>query len=199
MEIEEMQALWSELTDQLEKQKKLTDKIIMDMTQERYSNKFRKITNIETFGALVCFIMGLYILINFPKLDTWYLMACGAITLTFLFGLPLMALSALRNIRNVNIRDKNYKEALLDYSKAKRRIMNIQKVAIFASFIVMIAASGVFAKVWGNKDFFLVERNMWANLALLGALLFVSFFAYWGYRGYSRLTNSAENILKELE
>jgi amino acid transporter len=199
MEIEEMQALWSEMSDQLEHQKKLTDKIIMDMTQERYSNKFRKITTIETIGALVCFIMGIYILVNFYKLDTWYLMACGAITLIFLFALPILVLRALRNIRNVNIRDKNYKETLLDYSKAKKRLMNLQKAAIFASFIIMIAASGVFAKIWSNKDFFMAERNIWANLAIVVAILFVSFFSYWGYRSYGRLTNAAENVLKELE
>ena len=37
MEIEEMQALWSDMSNQLEHQKKLTDKIIMDMTQDDHT------------------------------------------------------------------------------------------------------------------------------------------------------------------
>jgi len=48
MEIEEIKALWSEMSDQLEQQKKLTNEIIMSMTQERYSNKFRTISKYET-------------------------------------------------------------------------------------------------------------------------------------------------------
>lgn len=199
MEIEEMQALWSDLTNQLDHQKKLTDKIIMDMTQERYSKKFKTITNMETLGAIVCFVLGIYILVNFHKLDTWYLMTCGTLTILFVFGLPFLALRALRKIQNINIKNKNYKEVLLDYTKAKNHLMTIQKGAVIASFIIMITASGVFAKIWSNKDFFTVERNIWANLSILLALIFVSFTSYWGFRSYSKLTNSAGNILKDLE
>lgn len=199
MEIEEMQALWSDLTNQLDHQKKLTDKIIMDMTQQRYSNKFRTITTMETIGSIVCFGMGIYILVNFYKLDTWYLMACGILTILFVFCLPILALRALRKIQNINIKNKNFKEVLLDYTNAKNHLMTIQKGAVIASFIIMITASGVFAKIWSNKDFFMVERNIWANLSIVVALLFVSFCSFWGYRSYSRLTNSAENILKDLE
>ncbi len=199
MELEEMQALWSDLTNQLDHQKKLTDKIIMNMTQEKYSNKFRTITTIETIGAIFCFTIGVCVLANFSKLDTWYLMLCGVIMVAFLLGLPVLALRALRKIRAVNITNKSFKEALLDFSKAKKNLMNIQKGAVAASFVVMIAASGVGAKILGNKDFFLVERNIWANFSILLALVFVSFTSYWGYRSYSKITNSAENILKELE
>lgn len=199
MEIEEMQALWSDMSNQLEHQKKLTNKIIMDMTQERYSNKFRTIATMETIGAIFCSVIGIVILANFSKLDTWYLMLCGAITVAFILGLPVLALRALRKIRTINITNKNYKEALLEFSNAKKHLMNIQKGAVVASFIVMIAASGVGAKLLGNKDFFLIERNIWANLSILLAIVFVSFTSYWGYRSYSKLTNSAENILKDLD
>lgn len=199
MELEEMQALWSDLTNQLDHQKKLTDKIIMDMTQEKYLNKFRTITTMETIGAFGCSAMAIYILVNFSKLDTWYLILCGVITVLFVLVLPILALRALRKIRTIDISNKNFKEALLDFSKAKNHLMNIQKAAVLASFVVMFAAAGVFAKIWSNKDFFMVERNVWANLSILLALVFVSFTSYWGYRSYSKITNSAENILKELE
>ncbi len=199
MEIEEMKALWSEMSDQLEKQKKLTNEIIMNMTQERYTNKFRTLSNYERVGAVICFGIGLYIMINFGKLDTWYLQACGIFTLVVLFALPILVLNSLKKIRNLNITNTNYKETLLNYSKAKRKLLRLQKFGIFLSFILMFAVSGVFAKIWSNKDFFMVERNIWANLSIVFAVLFVVFCSYWGYRSYNRITGSAESVLRELE
>ena len=41
MELEEMQTVWSQMSDQLEQQQKLTDKIIIDMTQQKFKNRFK--------------------------------------------------------------------------------------------------------------------------------------------------------------
>ena len=101
MDIEEIKAVWSEMSDQLEKQKKLTNEIILNMTQERYSNKFQKVTIIESFGAFICFIAALYLLLNFGKLDTWYLIMCGIITLGFMLILPVLVLRSLSKIKNL--------------------------------------------------------------------------------------------------
>ena len=92
MEMEEIQATWSKLSNELEQQKKLTNEIIMNMTQERYSNKFRTLSTYETFGALFCLLLAVGILVNITKLDTWYLMTCGIITLLFLIILLLVLL-----------------------------------------------------------------------------------------------------------
>lgn len=199
MEIDEMKALWSEMSDQLEQQKKLTNEIIMSMTQERYSNKFRTISAYERVGAIICFGTAIYIVTNFGKLDTWYLKACGAFTLGVLLILPVLVLRSLKKIRNIKITSSAYKEALVNYTRAKQNLLRLQQVGVLLSFILMFAISGVFAKLFGNKDFFLVERNMWANLSIGFAVVFVIFFSYFGYRSYKRITNSAENILKELE
>lgn len=199
MEIEELQALWSEMSDQLEQQKKLTNEIIMNMTQERYTNKFKTLSNYERLGAVICFGIGIHILMNFGKLDTWYLQVCGIFTLAVLFILPILVLNSLKKIRNLNITNTSYKETLINYSKAKQNLLKLQQFGIFLSFILMFAISGVFAKIWSNKDFFMVERNIWANLSILFAVLFVIVCSYWGYRSYRHITSSAENILKELE
>lgn len=199
MEMEEIQALWSEMSDGLEQQKKLTNEIIMNMTQERYRNKFRTISTYETIGTVICFAMAMYIMVNFGKLDTWYLMACGIFTLAFLIVLPILVLKSLRRIRNLNIIEKNYKETLVSYSKARKNLMTLQQFGIYASYILMFAASAVFSKVWSNKDFFIRERNIWAYAAIVVAIVFVFVVSRWGYRSYKNITNAAENILKELE
>ena len=89
MELEELQSAWTKMSDELDQQKKLTNKIILDMTKQKYQNKFTTITKYESLGALVCFAIALFVIFNFNKLDTWYLQACGAFTLLFLIVLPV--------------------------------------------------------------------------------------------------------------
>ena len=199
MEIEEMQMLWSEMSDQLEQQKKLTNEIIMNMTQEKYSNKFRTISTYETIGAIVCFAVAIYILANFGSLDTWYLKACGIFTLTFLFVLPILVLRALGKIMRLNIMDKSYKDTLVSYTKAKTNLLRLQQFGIVASFLLMFTASAIFSKVWSNKDFFTMERDIGSYVAMGIAIVFVILVSRWGYGHYKRITSSAESLLKEIE
>lgn len=199
MEIEEMKTLWSEMSDQLEQQKKLTNEIIMNMTQERYTNKFRTISTYETFGALLCLIVFLFILLNLKKLDTWYLMTCGIITLAFISVLPVLTLMLLGKIKNFNIIDKSYKEALIGFQRAKKNLLTLQQFAIYASFIIIFTSSAVFAKIFGNKDFFMIDRGIKEYLVFGFTIAFVFFFSRWGLRAYKKITKSAENVLNEAE
>ena len=199
MEIEEMKTLWSEVSHQLEQQKKLTNEIIMNMTQERYTNKFKTISTYETIGAIICYGIAINILANFGKLDTWYLKACGIFTIAFLLILPVLVLRALSRIKRLNITNKNYKETLVSYTKAKTRLLKLQQFGIAGSFVLMFAVAAVFSKLWSNKDFFMIERNAWSYVVIGVASLFVALVSRWGYGHYKRITNSAESLLKELE
>ena len=100
MELEEMKTLWGEMSIEIEKQKKLTDSLIIKMTQADYRNKISKILIPEAIGALVCFAGILFILINIQKLNNWYLLVCGITSALILFVLPLLSLKAvLRSAR----------------------------------------------------------------------------------------------------
>lgn len=199
MELEEIQATWAQMSDELEKQKKLTNQIILQMTQERYSNKFRTITTVETIGALICFAAALYILANITKLDTWYLMASGIFTLAFLLVMPILVLRALGRIKKIDILTTNYRETLVKYERAKKNLLLLQQFGIYASFILMFTTAAVFSKIWSNEDFFRVERGPWIYGSIVVAAVFVALFARWGYKCYKSVTSSAEGIIKELE
>ncbi|MGI9551836.1 MAG: hypothetical protein ACR2MT_11595 [Aurantibacter sp.] len=199
MDLEQIQATWSQLSSELEQQKKLTKQIILQMTQERYSNKFNTISTYETIGAIICLVVGIYILGNIAKLDTWYLLACGIFTVAFLFGMPIMVLSALHRIKNMDILEHSYKDTLVRYEKAKKNLLMLQQFGIYASFILMFSTAAVFSKIWSNEDFFMIERDGWIYGSIAVAVIFVIFFARWGYKCYKSVTSSAENILNELE
>jgi len=199
MELQEMQQVWQEMSLELDKQKKLTNDIIMKMTQEKYSNRFKTISVYETLGAVICYVMAMYILSNFSKLDTWYLQFCGIFTLLYLTTLPILVLRSLKRIQHLDISHKNYKETLYAYTKEKKNLLLLQKVAVVGSFLVMFSSLPVFSKLIAKKDFFAITFGPSFYISSLVVLLFLFFFARWGYRSYLKITNSAENILKELE
>lgn len=199
MELEELQSTWVQMSAKLEQQKKLTDKIILHMTQERYIKKFKHISIFETVGAMICFVVAFYILLNFQSLDTWYLILCGIFTLIFLVVLPILVLRAIYTIKYLDIFSNSYKDVLVKYLQAKKNLLLLQQLSIYMSVIQLFAVAVVFAKIWGNKDFFTVDRGIWDYVSILGAGLFIFFLARWAYSGYLKLTGSAEEILKELK
>src|SRR6056297_2570482 len=133
MELEELQATWSEMSQELEKQKKLTNEIILKMTQDRYRKKFSKLRNLETVGAMICYLWVVFFLFNFGKLDTWYLQICGVLTIAFLIILPTLVLKSLKKIQNLDILNGSYKKNLVIYIKEKNKLLKIQQMGIYLS------------------------------------------------------------------
>ena len=199
MELEELQEAWTQMGQELEQQKKLTNTIIMQMTQEKYKNKFKKLANYEGVGALICFVLGIIILINFTKLDTWYLITCGVLSLVFLIALPILVLQALYKIKGLNIIKNSYKDNLIHYTKAKNRLLLLEQIGIGCSFLMLFCIVPVTSKIFDNKDVFL-EALKTEQLIVLGIMiLFLMFFSRWGYRSYKKITNSAANLLEDLK
>lgn len=198
MDLEELQLAWTQMSEQLENQKKLTDKIILQMTQDKYKNKFNKITIFESFGAILCFVAALYVIVNFYKLDTWYLIACGIFTLLFYLVMPVLVLRSLFKIKHMNIISTTYSETLIRYTKEKNRLLLLQKIGIVASLVMVFTVAVVFAKIVSDKDFFLVERSLGNYVAIVLSIVLIFFVARWGYNGYKKVTQSAEDILKQL-
>ncbi|MGB5370224.1 MAG: hypothetical protein WBN18_07320 [Flavobacteriaceae bacterium] len=197
MELEEIQATWAQMGEKLEHQKKLTDKIILQMTQQRYRAKFSKISIYESIGAAICYVMAFYILVHFGKLDTWYLVLSGIFTVLFLFILPFLVLRSLVNLQGINVANSNYKETLVNFTKAKDRLLWLQRLGIYLNFLLLFSILPVFGKIMGNKDIFMTDSTwVWY---VIGMGIFLVFFSKWGYGCYKSITKTAENILQEME
>ncbi len=199
MELEEMKTLWQEMSERVERQKQLTDTLIMDMTQQKYTQKFNKITIYESIGAVICFIAAILILVNFQKLNTWYLAACGIFTISYLLTLPILVLRSLKTIRGINISTSSYKESIIGFAKAKKQLLLIQKLGIYVNFILFLVIIPVTSKLIGDKDIFMTGGSLWKYGFITIVAIVMIFVSKWGYKCYKNITNSAENILKELE
>ena len=197
MKVEELQSIWTEMSDELEKQKKLTHKIIMQMTQERYTNQLQKIAKYEGIGAIFCFGIALYLLINFSELDTWYLQLCGVFTLFFLLLMPVLVLRSIRNMKRINIVEGTYSDNISAYSKARNQFLFLQRIGIGLAFVLMITTLPVAGKILNGKDFFEGNQGWYWYLPVM--FIFLILFSRWGYGKYKSITQSAEQILMETQ
>ncbi|ASV32213.1 hypothetical protein [Maribacter cobaltidurans] len=199
MELEELQATWSKMSQELEKQKKLTNEIIMKMTQDRYQKKFSKLRNFETIGAIIGYFLVGLILFNFGKLDTWYLRLSGVVTIVFFTLLPTIVLRTLARIQNLSLIKGTYRDILAKYTREKNRLLRLQQVGIGLSLILMPIIFLGTAKIIAGKNVFLIEieTKVWIGLSVVALLSIL--VSLWGYRSYKRVTNSAELLLKDLE
>jgi len=198
MEMEEMQSLWKSMSQELNNQKKLTDKLIIDMTQQRYTNRFKKISIYEGAGAIVCFAAALYILLNIGKLDTWYLMLSGVITLAVLITLPIVSLWSIDRMKSLDLSKNTYKETLIKFASYRNQFLMLQRLAAYMAFALVFTALPVASKIKGDKDIFLTNTaTLYWFIPVM--LVFLFFFVRWGYSCYSGITKSAERVLQELD
>jgi MFS family permease len=199
MQLEEMKNLWDEMSLKIDSQQQLTNKLIMEMTQQKFRNRFSTLSLYETSGAVICFLAATFILLNLDKMDTWYLMLCGILSLLILIILPILSLRALFGLKKLNLNKNNYKETLLEFSKRKKNMMLIQQFSVGISIVLMWMVAPVFSMIVNGKDFFMQEHSTGLLLFYAASTIGVIFFARWGYGCYKRITASAEKDLKELE
>ena len=197
MELEKLRSEWQEMSKEIEKQKILTDKLIIDMTQKKYKNKLKLISIPESIGTVICFAASLYIFINFSKLDNWHLQLSGVFTALFCVVLPILSMRSIFDMQKINMSTSNYKQSLERFAKNKKQFVLIQKASFYLSFILVIVSLPVAAKLMNGKDLFL-ESKAWLWYIPFG-FLFLYLFSKWVFKHYKKTTQFAEELLKDLE
>jgi len=191
MELEEMQAAWSQMSQQLEAQKKLTDEIILKMTKQRYQNHWNKIATPEKIGGVICYAAVIALIINFNKLDTLALQISGVLCIIILTILPILSLKTIRDLQHIDISENNYKQG-------KKRFINFQKLNIGISFLFMLLTIPVSAKLFNGENLF---ETM--DKKLLIALPVCFFFFYLLIRFVSKcykgVIKNSEAILEDIK
>jgi hypothetical protein len=198
MELEEMQAAWSQMSQELEQQKQLTDEIILKMTQQKYSNQWNKIFTAEKAGSVICYVALVAILANFRDLDTIPLQICGILSMLILAILPILSLKTIKAMKRVNVTTMSYKETMETYAKGKKNFVNFQKLNIGISFVFMLLTVPLSAKLFNGEDLF-ETLDPKLGIAAPFMLLFFGLLIWVVMRCYKRVLRNSENILQEIE
>ncbi|MGC1515749.1 MAG: hypothetical protein WA810_09260 [Maribacter sp.] len=127
MELEELQAAWTQMSKELEHQKKLTSGIIMQMTKEKYRNTFKTLRFVETVGTIFCYLLVIGIFMHCYKLDTFFLQLSGIVIALFLATFPILTLTSLYNIQKTDIISGSFKNNLSTYLKRKNKLVKLQQ------------------------------------------------------------------------
>ncbi|WP_394747280.1 hypothetical protein [Spongiimicrobium salis] len=198
MELEEMQAAWSQMSDQLETQKKLTNDIILKMTQQAYKNQWNKIAWPEKIGTFICYTALILLLVNFRRLDSFPLQVSGVLCALIMAFLPIASLRTIRAMQRIDISKNNYKQTLETYAKEKKRFVFFQKINIGISFVFMFLTIPVFSKLFNDKDFFEIFNLKLLYSLPFGILFFFLFIAF-VTRCYKGVIKRSDTILEELK
>jgi len=199
MELEEMKNIWDDMSQRIDKLEILTDKSIVNITKKRYANKIRAISILETTLAFISIVFSAFVLINFTKLDTWYLSISGIIVVLFLIIVPILSVKWIRTLKYLDIAGNTLKQSLFKYAKGKQRFINIIKVSSYLTTPFIVAFMLISEKFFNNNN--LISENdfgvYWYVLPL--GIIIQILFNKWILIKYTKALNEAENILKELE
>jgi hypothetical protein len=198
MTLDEMQNVWSEMTEKLENQKQLTDTLIMEMTAQKFRSKIGKISTFESAGAVICFIAAIFLAVNFEKLDTWYLSASGVVVIGYLIFVPFLVLRSIYKMKGINISGNTYKQSLIDFAKRRKHFLLLQRTAIILNFVLLVLILPVSSKIFKDKDLFVDNADLWYWYIPV-MLLFLIPFSKWGYTSYKNMTASAEELIRDLQ
>lgn len=199
MDLEEMKTMWEDMSKEMTQQKILTDNLVLSLTQEKYKNKFSKVELYESIGAVICFASAIWLIINFAKLDVWYLKVFATIAISLLIILPFITLKKIKGMKVLELQSLSYKETLINFQRRKRELIITQKINALVSIILAVVILPLFSKIIKGINLFDSEHinSFYIYLPILLGLLF--FLAKWGIKSYQNLTKSAEDILKELD
>jgi hypothetical protein len=196
MEFEELKSQWSEMSANVDNQKKLTDKKISTMTEMSYRDKIRKIKISEVTGAIFCCVALIFILNGMNKLEPWYLMICGIVSVMMLILMPALSLSTLFKISSANISTNDYRQVLFDYNTRKINFINVQKLSICLGALLFVTILPVMGKLVSGKDLF-KSATIWYIYSVGFPCLY--YFATWVFKKYNSSLNKAEEILHDLK
>jgi hypothetical protein len=199
MELEEMKNIWDDMSQKIDKQKILTNKSIVNITKKRYVNKIRRISIHEITYAFISIIFSAFVLINFKKLDTWYLSISGIFVVLFLIITSILSIKRIRTLRYLDITGNTFKQSLLKYAKGKQRFINFIKVSSYLTIPFIVAFILITEKIFNNNNLILEnDFGVYWYVLPLGIIIQI-LFAKWILMKYTKAINEAENILKELE
>ncbi|WP_196886029.1 hypothetical protein [Aureivirga sp. CE67] len=197
MDLDKMKDNWEKLSNEIEKQKSITDKLVLDMTKEKYNKKMNGILIPELIGGIICFSVAAYGILNFDKLDTWYLQLCGVLFLVSLIIFPIIVLRSIFNLKKISSGNLTSRETLENFIEKKKNVIFVQKITAVSNAFLLFTTLPVCAKILNDKNIFLKPTKLLLFVGIMGVFLF--FFTRFAINALKKKTKNMQELLESLE
>ncbi len=198
MDIEEIKKNWSQINDELEKQKKFNTKMFSEITREKANNSLKKILNYEIAGGIVLVILILFIALRFNMLDTDVSLASGVIVIVISLLSLILSGILMNKIIKVKFYEKPLVETIKDVSNLKVYYYKYKIATWINAVILAFTVIPVFIKIVHNKNIF--EHFSYYIIPISIGLTIGIVIAYFIFkRLYEFNLTKVENLLKDLE
>lgn len=198
MDLDQMEELWKSQNEQLNNQKRLNKKLIMDITQQRLKAKWDTVLQYETLGAVVCISLGLVLLFKLGYFAPWYIFLSGLLTCMYMLLFPIFTLRSIFRLKNMTVENALFTDVMKSYTVRKREFVTIQKIGLFFNSILFVISLPALNMLINGKDIFVAQPPLvYVGLGIL--CVFTILASVWAYKKYMRVLVRTEELLKDMD
>ena len=197
MDLNEMKLAWSEMSVQLEQQKRLTNDIILKMTQEKSTSRLKRIVLMEGFGVTMTILVLFIILKNFNRLENWVEVAGGIGTVFILAFAIGFGIKLIRQALGINLFKYSFKETLNRFKAFRKTLGFYKRISIIINAISPLFMFPVAFGLFTEID--LVEDPTAGLYGLIGAAVFVPLILVLIIRFYKNNISTVKKAFDDFE
>ena len=197
MDLESMKETWLKMSEELEKQKKLTNEIILKMAHERSSSRLNRIIYMELIGCGIALLVLIYILFNFHRLDNWLTISGGVGTAVIMIAAVIMSVNIMRKAKKINILKTTYGKVISDFNDLTKTLGIYKRASIGLNIIMPFLLMPPMAQLLAGKDL-LTDLEEFKETLIMTFIL-IPPMLYFIIRYYTRSMSKVRQAINELK
>ena len=196
MDLDEMKTAWTDLSIELDAQKRLTREVILKMTQEKSNSRLGRIVVAESIGITTTIAAIIYLLFNVHKLTHWtsivgFVGLLGVLILGISFGLRIIS-----KARKINVLDNTYAEVIRHFDEFRALLRQYKKFSIWISILSTLFVVPVMTEILLGKN---VQEMENLGEGLLAAFILIPLVLYGFIRFYASNVSAVKRALKDID
>lgn len=197
MELEKMKAVWAEMSEQLDKQEKMTNEIIIKMAHEKSTSRLNRIMWMESIGMVLAVFFLLYLLFNFQKLNNWLNITGGIGSALILLLSIVMGGLIVQKANRIDVINNSYTQALDHFMQLKKMLRFYKKISIVINVIFPFFLLPVVFTLVLDKDL-LTDFSAFGR-SLLICFLLAPIVLYLIIKWYAKNVSQVKDAFEDLE
>lgn len=197
MELEEMKKMWTEFSEQLAQQQRITKDIVLQMTHERSSSRLNNIVVAEKTGVVITLGMLVYLLYKFPMLTGWLSITGGVFTALILFVSLILGLRIILLAGRINVSQNSVRQTLEDFGALRKQLHIYKRISIPVYILMPFFLIPVVTQIMHDKTLTIDSSQFWYGVGASAIIMPIAWYLI--YLFYSRNIRKVKALFKDLE